>query len=106
MSPWIIYKKEFASKVPQGSYKILAKRFDGLFKSAFYDADDNGEVEVVTIDGNLTGIDFVLESRPSATVTIKLLDVTFVNLSNTHGLISSTQKMSTLQSSFQTWKCD
>ena len=65
---------EFALKVPQGSYKILAQRFDGLFKSAFYDADDNGEADIVKIDENLTGIDFVLESRPSATVTIKLLD--------------------------------
>ena len=66
---------DYAFKVPQGSYKILAERFDGMFKPAFYDADDNGEADVVSINGDLSGIDFVLESRPTATVTIKLLDV-------------------------------
>ena len=29
---------DFAYEIPQGDYKILAERFDGLYKSAFYDA--------------------------------------------------------------------
>ena len=65
---------DFAYEIPQGNYKILAERFDGLYKSAFYDADSNGTADVVSITSNITGIDFVLESRPTATVTIKLLD--------------------------------
>ena len=65
---------EFAVKVPEGNYKILAERFDGMYKSAFYDADDNDVADTVSITSNKTGIDFVLESRPTATVTIKLLD--------------------------------
>ena len=65
---------DYAFKVPQGSYKILAERFDGMFNSAYYDADNNGEADVVVISGDLSDINFVLESRPTATVTIRLLD--------------------------------
>ena len=65
---------DFALKIPQGDYKILAERFDGMYKSAFYDGDNNGTADIVSITSNKTGIDFVLESRPTATVTIKLLD--------------------------------
>ena len=65
---------DFALKIPQGDYKILAERFDGMFKSAFYDGDNNGTADIVSITSNVTGINFVLESRPTATVTIKLLD--------------------------------
>ena len=65
---------DFALKIPQGDYKILAERFDGMFKSAFYDGDSNGTADIVSITSNVTGINFVLESRPTATVTIKLLD--------------------------------
>ena len=61
-------------KIPQGDYKILAERFDGMFKSAFYDGDNNGTADIVSITSNITGINFILESRPTATVTIKLLD--------------------------------
>ena len=65
---------DFAFKIPQGDYKILAERFDGMYKSAFYDGDNNGTADIKSITSNITGIDFVLESRPTATVTIKLLD--------------------------------
>jgi hypothetical protein len=65
---------DFALKIPQGDYKILAERFDGMYKSAFYDGDNNGTADIVSITSNKTGIDFVLESRPTSTVTIKLLD--------------------------------
>ena len=65
---------DFAYEIPQGDYKILAERFDGMYKSAFYDADNNGSADTVSITSNITGIDFVLESRPTATVTVKLLD--------------------------------
>ena len=52
----------------------MAERFDGMFNSAYYDADNNGEADVVVISGDLSDINFVLESRPTATVTIRLLD--------------------------------
>jgi hypothetical protein len=56
---------DFALKIPQGDYKILAERFDGMYKSAFYDGDNNGTADTVSITSNKTGIDFVLESRPT-----------------------------------------
>ena len=65
---------EFALKIPQGDYKILAERFDGMYKSAFYDGDNNGTADTISISADITGINFILESRPTATVTIKLLD--------------------------------
>jgi hypothetical protein len=66
---------EFAVKIPEGDYLVLAERFDGMFVSKFYDGDSNGSADVLTIDANFNqSIDFVLESRPSATINIKLLD--------------------------------
>ena len=65
---------EFAVKIPSGSYKILAERFDGMYKSTFYSgdkADGNGVVSVVSA---IEGLNFTLQSRPTATVTLKLLD--------------------------------
>ena len=65
---------DYAFKSTKGSYKILAERFDGIFNSAYYDADNNGEADVVVISGDLSDINFVSKSRPTATVTIRLLD--------------------------------
>ena len=39
---------DFAVKVPEGNYKILAERFDGMYKSAFYDADNNDVVDTIS----------------------------------------------------------
>ena len=66
---------EFAVKIPEGDYLVLAERFDGMFVSKFYDGDSNGLADVLTINANFNqSIDFVLESRPSATINIKLID--------------------------------
>jgi hypothetical protein len=64
---------EFAVKVPAGNYKILAERFDGLYQSSFYTGPKAND-GVVTIQSDIDGIEFVLESRPTATVKIKLLE--------------------------------
>ena len=34
----------------------------------------NGTADTVSVNSDITGIDFVLQSRPTATVTIQLLD--------------------------------
>ena len=65
---------DFAVKIPEGNYQILAERFDGMYQSTFYDADSNGTADTVSVNSDITGIDFVLQSRPTATVTIQLLD--------------------------------
>ena len=65
----------FSVRIPAGSYLIKAERFDGLYQSAFYDADGNGEPDIVTVDSGFSeSIDIALSSRPTASVTIQLLD--------------------------------
>ena len=64
---------EFAVKVPEGNYRILAERFDGLYQSSFYTGPKAND-GVVTIQSDVSGIDFVLEARPTATVKVKLLE--------------------------------
>ena len=66
---------EFAVKIPEGEYLVLAERFDGMFVSKFLDGDSNGSADALTIDADFNqSIDFVLASRPSATINIKLID--------------------------------
>ena len=66
---------EFAFSIPEGDYLVLAERFDGMYISKFYDADSNGTADILNIDADFDQtIDFQLESRPSATVNIQLLD--------------------------------
>jgi len=66
---------EFAVNIPEGEYLVLAERFDGMFVSKFFDGDSNGSADTLTIDADFNqSIDFVLESRPSATINIKLID--------------------------------
>ena len=65
---------EFSVKIPAGSYKVLAERFDGLFKSSYYNGDKADANGVVSITSAVDNLDFVLQTRPTATVTFKLLD--------------------------------
>ena len=66
---------EFSVKIPEGNYFIQANRFDGLYLSQLYDADDNGSADIVSITAGFADqIDFVLESRPTATLTLQLVD--------------------------------
>ena len=64
---------EFAVKVPEGNCKILAERFDGLYQSSFYTGPKAND-GVVTIQSDVSDIDFVLDARPTATVKVKLLE--------------------------------
>ena len=64
---------EFGVKVYEGNYKILAERFDGLYQSSFYTGPKAND-GVVTIQSDVSGVDFVLEARPTATVKVKLLE--------------------------------
>ena len=71
----ILEEGEFSVKIPEGDYLILAERFDGLFVSTFFDGDSNGTADVLTINAGFNQVlDFQLESRPSATINIKLVD--------------------------------
>ncbi|MFL2929163.1 MAG: hypothetical protein ACJZ72_11350 [Opitutales bacterium] len=66
---------EFSVKIPQGDYLVKAERYDGLYLSKMYDRDSNGTADIVQITPNFSDqINFVLETRPTATVSIKLVD--------------------------------
>ncbi len=65
----------FSVQIPEGSYLVKAERFDGLYQPAFYDSDGDGAPDVVAINASFSqSIDISLTSRPTATVTITLLD--------------------------------
>ena len=67
---------EFAFKIPAGEYKIIAERFDGMFKSAYYDKNSDGVADIVSISESFSDdLNFTLSSRPTATVTLQLKDV-------------------------------
>ena len=66
---------EFSVKIPQGDYFVKAERYDGLYLSKMYDEDNNGSADLVQITPSFSEqINFALEARPTATVSIKLLD--------------------------------
>ena len=66
------------------------------------DADSNGSADILNIDADFDQtIDFQLESRPSATVNIQLLDSETSEHVDTLGLISLMRKMSLARLSFQ-----
>ena len=61
--------------IPEGSYLIKAERFDGLYQPAFYDSNNDGDADVVDVSSGFSqSIDIALTSKPTATVTITLLD--------------------------------
>ena len=66
---------QFKVKVPEGEYKILAERFDGLYEPTFYDGI-KATAGVVTVEGDagIDGIEFTMQARPTATVSVKLLE--------------------------------
>ena len=66
---------QFKVKVPEGKYKILAERFDGLYEPTFYDGI-KATAGIVTVEGedDIDGIEFTMEARPTATVSVKLLE--------------------------------
>ena len=73
----------YSVKIPAGTYKIKAIRWDGLYQSEYYDAsagttDFNSATEVV-IDSDRTGIDFYLNGAPAAQVQLQIVDS---NISN------------------------
>ncbi len=71
----------FTAKVPAGSYKILAQRFDGTLIPAYYTSGEGNAAgfataETVQItDAGVSGIDIRLESRPTATVKVQVIDL-------------------------------
>ncbi|MDG0965450.1 MAG: carboxypeptidase-like regulatory domain-containing protein [Opitutales bacterium] len=66
---------EFSVQIPEGDYLVKAERYDGLYISKMYDGDSNGTADILKITPNFSDqINFVLESRPTATVSIKLVD--------------------------------
>ena len=66
---------QYSVKIPEGTYLIKAERFDGLFNSEYYDAEGDGQPDQVeVISGFSEQINFQLTPKPSATVTVKLID--------------------------------
>jgi len=71
----------FTAEIPAGSYKVLAKRFDGALLPAFYTSGEGNaesfttaEIVEVTTAG-VSGINIRLEPRPTATVHVQVVDV-------------------------------
>jgi protocatechuate 3,4-dioxygenase beta subunit len=65
----------YSVQIPEGSYLIKAERFDGLYQPAFYDSNNDGDADIVDVSSGISqSIDIALSSRPTATVTITLLD--------------------------------
>ena len=71
----------FTAKVPAGSYKILAQRFDGTLIPAYYTSGAGNAASFATAEtiqiteAGFPGIDIRLESRPTATVQVQVVDL-------------------------------
>ena len=96
---------QFKVKVPEGKYKILAERFDGLYEPTFYDGI-KATAGIVTVEGD-AGIDdivFTMQARPTATVSVKLLEMEMLtNRLNMPGLTFSMLRMSSHRLFFRIW---
>ncbi len=69
----------YSVKIPAGTYKIKAMRWDGLYQSEFYTADGVGTTDFsdateVVINANKTDIDFNLNGSPAAQVAVRIVD--------------------------------
>ena len=65
----------FSFKVPAGEYKVLAERYDGMYLPGYFGAATFEDAQVVNItEGFSDNINISLQSRPTATVTVQLLD--------------------------------
>ena len=71
----------FTAKLPAGSYKILAQRFDGTLLPAYYTSGEGNAAGFATAETvqitntGVSGIDIRLESRPTATVQVQVVDL-------------------------------
>ncbi len=69
----------YSVKIPAGTYKIKAMRWDGLYQSEYYTSDGEGTTDFasaseVVIDSNKTDIDFRLNGAPAAEVQLSIVD--------------------------------
>ena len=74
----------YSVKIPAGTYKIKAMRWDGLYQSEYYTADGVGTTEFsdadsVVIDSDQTDIDFNLNGAPAAQVQVRIVDANTSN---------------------------
>ena len=71
-------------KIPAGTYKIKAMRWDGLYQSEYYTSDGEGTTDFsladsVNINTDLTDIDFNLNGAPAAEVQVRIVDTNTSN---------------------------
>jgi len=71
-------------KIPAGTYKIKAMRWDGLYQSEYYTTDGQGTTDFssadsVNINTDLTDIDFNLNGAPAAQAQVRIVDANTSN---------------------------
>ena len=74
----------YSVKIPAGTYKIKAMRWDGLYQSEYYTSDGEGTTDFssadsVVIKSDLPNIDFNLNGVPAAQVQVRIVDANSSN---------------------------
>ena len=64
----------YSVKVPEGSYKILAREHSGLFEDDYYNGASFEEAQIVVVNGDLADVNFTMEDAPFSSITIRLED--------------------------------
>ena len=98
-----ILEGSFSVKVPEGSYKILAREHSGLFEDDYYNGASFAEAQIVVISGDLADVNFTMEDAPFSSITIRLED----NASNPvtgHGSIFSMEMTNSDRCSSLKWR--
>ena len=64
----------YSVKVPEGSYKILAREHSGLFEDAYYNGMNFSDAEVFAISADLSDVNFTMVAAPFSSISIRLED--------------------------------
>ena len=62
----------YSVRIPEGTYKILAREHSGLFSDSYYNGTSFSDAQEVTINDDLTDINFILKEGSVSTFTIRL----------------------------------
>ena len=61
----------YSVRIPEGTYKILAREHSGLFSDSYYNGTSFSDAQEVTINDDLTDINFILKEGSVSTFTIR-----------------------------------
>ena len=62
----------YSVRIPEGTYKILAREHSGLFSDSYYNGTNFSDAQEVTINDDLRDINFILKEGAVSTFTIRL----------------------------------